>query len=390
MRKSEESTHLGFTLVELLVVIAIIGVLIAMLLPAIQAAREAARRAQCVNHLKQIGLAVHRFHETANGLPPASIGGDDSYGANALCLWPLLFPFIEQQSLYNYIRTRGFGGNASIAFVYWGARWWTNDNTVSTAMMNDGIRKQFGSVSIYQCPSRRGGGIQITPFTSPVSTDEYRNSVSPTSCIYGPRGCYVFVLSHQSTDYEGNSNWWHGAGGFGIQHSVTPMVGPFRVATWITKNVLDTWEPRDTMAWWQDGSSNQILVGEKHLPPAVFEKCEPATDGDSYVTYNDCSYLAGGSVTSKSIAYYARVERQGHAYFGNMNIGVAPLASPDNESIAATGYASLPNMFGSAHPECVNFLFGDGSVRAFFLTVPGWIIGALATVNDGTSVPVLN
>src|ERR1700759_3805466 len=97
----------GFTLIELLVVIAIIAVLIALLLPAVQAAREAARRMQCVNNLKQIGLAMHDYQSSNNSLP---------YGMKGCCwgtwLIPIL-PYIEQQALFN--SWNAYGNNANSA-----------------------------------------------------------------------------------------------------------------------------------------------------------------------------------------------------------------------------------------------------------------------------------
>ena len=94
----------AFTLVELLVVITIIGILIALLLPAVQAAREAARRAQCSNNVKQVGLAIHMYHDTYQQFPPgygymtAAYGSGRSGGPE--WPWPArLFPYIEQKSL---------------------------------------------------------------------------------------------------------------------------------------------------------------------------------------------------------------------------------------------------------------------------------------------------
>src|SRR5262245_40564143 len=102
--RSPTSLRGGFTLIELLVVIAIISVLIALLLPAVQAAREAARRAQCVNNLKQIGLALLNYEATLQTFPPGYVSSFDAQGNDTGPGWgwaAMLLPPFEQAPLFN-------------------------------------------------------------------------------------------------------------------------------------------------------------------------------------------------------------------------------------------------------------------------------------------------
>src|SRR5262245_51541496 len=94
---ARRSGRSAFTLVELLVVIAIIGILVALLLPAIQAAREAARRSQCNNHLRQLALSMHAFHDVNRKLPFARTGGRPQ----SISWAPLIMPYMEQMNLQN-------------------------------------------------------------------------------------------------------------------------------------------------------------------------------------------------------------------------------------------------------------------------------------------------
>ena len=94
----------AFTLVELLVVIAIIGILIALLLPAVQAAREAARRSQCTNNLKQIGLAMHNYHDSFKSFPSGDVIG--SHGPSG---WVLILPFMEQGNIHDQLEFLAVG-----------------------------------------------------------------------------------------------------------------------------------------------------------------------------------------------------------------------------------------------------------------------------------------
>lgn len=100
--RSRNSRHVGFTLVELLVVIAIIGILVALLLPAVQAAREAARRMSCSNNLRQIGVALHNYHDTYGAFPPGAIH-PAGVTSKSWSIHARLLAFLEEENLQDLV-----------------------------------------------------------------------------------------------------------------------------------------------------------------------------------------------------------------------------------------------------------------------------------------------
>jgi prepilin-type N-terminal cleavage/methylation domain-containing protein len=145
----------GFTLIELLVVIAIIAVLIALLLPAVQQAREAARRSQCQNNLKQIGLALHNYHDTHNVLPPGALRlQSDIYTLEPAFAWSvMILPQLEQGNLFAALNTQARDLRA------------TFNNTPPSAPT--GYELLRTPLSVYICPSDPGDQLNTNrPFTS--------------------------------------------------------------------------------------------------------------------------------------------------------------------------------------------------------------------------------
>src|SRR5437899_1311540 len=143
---SRNVRRFGFTLIELLVVIAIIAVLVALLLPAVQQAREAARRSQCKNNLKQIGLALHNYHENFNMLPPSAINpgtvGSTSFipngGIRNYTGYLMILPQLDQGPLYNQINFNIATGQAD----------WNSQGGGGTQVILQNYKAE-----VFRCPS---------------------------------------------------------------------------------------------------------------------------------------------------------------------------------------------------------------------------------------------
>lgn len=205
-RTNRKPSSRGFTLIELLVVIAIIAILIALLLPAVQQAREAARRTQCKNNLKQIGLALHNYHDVSQSFPPGALFGDDDYGWGTFIL-----PYLDQGNIYtkldfnNYPDDTHAGTGAQIVIP-----------------LQEGLTDQV--LSVYICPSN-SMTLRHSPFR-PGAGDDGQD-----------------LGGHARSDYKGCLGTGGGA--------VTGMFGKI-------KDTLLPTRIRDII----DGTTNTMAVGD--------------------------------------------------------------------------------------------------------------------------------
>jgi prepilin-type N-terminal cleavage/methylation domain-containing protein/prepilin-type processing-associated H-X9-DG protein len=320
----------GFTLIELLVVIAIIAVLIALLLPAVQAAREAARRAQCVNNLKQLGLAAQNYLDINSTLP---IGSPMMFDATAAGFWyqsqstfvSMLGQF-EQMSLYNsmnFSRSIYSIANSTIFATGLSALWCPSDATVNKAVNVGAIANDWGSSSAV---------VRFTDYAA----------------CFGP-------WQAEPLNYAGNVG------------TLSPGINSDPTFQAIQSNGLGIYNYNlaYTIASVTDGTSNTIIYGEK--AQGKFSKTN--NGGGLGADFNNFGWW-GDSLSSDTIftSFY-------------------PL-NPFNK-IALDGLGA-DNTLGddwiesasSFHPGGANFAFADGSVHFLKDTINCWPVPVAPTSNS--------
>jgi prepilin-type N-terminal cleavage/methylation domain-containing protein/prepilin-type processing-associated H-X9-DG protein len=216
-------TRRAFTLIELLVVIAIIAVLIGLLLPAVQKVREAAARTTCQNNLKQIGLAIHNYHDAHQTLPPSRLG--PQYAS----WFVLILPYVEQGALY--------------------AQW---DTTKTYYLQTPEARAT--SVKLFYCPTRRAPPLLSTQF-----------EVSSTGVPDGQE--YPGALG----DYACNGGQFNGP----IVDNPGCAGAMCAAITQVSNGQLLSTRPQTSLASITDGTSNTFLAGEKHVPQSKFGQSGP-------------------------------------------------------------------------------------------------------------------
>lgn len=250
-RTDNKPARSGFTIIELLVVMAVISVLIALLMPAVQQSREAARRTQCLNHLKQMGLAIHNFHDQYRFLPPSR--SYDHYTSWAF----LILPQMEQSNLFHE-------WDPELKYYY------------------QPEIARLTHIPAYFCPSRRSGplhSLRGDRILSPYENgDHVPGTVSDYACSagYGPTGVW---------------NWIDSNGAMIIGDATTdPPTVP--VGDFAPPNArLKTWRGRTAFKDLTDGGSNTILIGEKHVRPSatgVAPEDGAAYNGDHPANFSRC------------------------------------------------------------------------------------------------------
>ena len=334
--------HRGFTLIELLVVIAIIAVLIALLLPAVQAAREAARRMQCVNNLKQLGLAIHNYESTNGVLPPQQVLGYTGTTLSFKSQWGAtsrLAPHLELGPLYNSLNYSLPTSNAG------------NVTVVST------------SIKTLICP----GEIKPQPNTTP-------NSSGVTS-------------TYAVSNYGWCAGDWYTFGGLGS----APGRGAF--GTNLSR----------TFAAFTDGLSQTILGAEVKAYQAAYHNCPasvPSSLASPTVSPDPATVLSVVSAAGSQ----CNAPTSGHTKWchgDTFNDAFTTALTPNTKSpSASTGqdsdlvsvdeddggptYSAVTSR--SYHPGGVNVLFGDGSVKFIKNTINWQAWRALGTVAGGEIV----
>ncbi len=313
----------GFTLIELLVVIAIIGVLIALLLPAVQAAREAARRSQCINNMKQIGLALMNYESTNGALPPPLIRTgrcnhgttpDDYFILNTTG-FALILGQLEQQPLYD---AYNFSHASSTSNPY-------GREMRGTSFVNSTVTGTL--ISAYTCPSDDDPEVVVsTPGTGAFYE---RNQAR--------RSNYMFAVG-QSTDYNCGFRY----------NDINRLHRP----AFYTDRSTKLQEVRD-------GLSNTVLVGE-----SVQAKSSPSFG----------PYWGSGTHTSVHGRVLSPINASGNIVAGYENY--LPNA-PWPTDVQRRPYAWV---MSSRHSGGLNMLFGDGSVRFIKNSVTPQVWWAIQTI----------
>ena len=240
----------GLTLVELLVVIAIIGTLVGLLLTAVQTAREAARMSTCGNNLKQVGLAVHTYHDARKSLPPARI-------AYSYLGWPvLLLPYMEEESLFGQF-------------------------DLTKTCPNQPTKAMQTAVATYVCPSRRSVGMQSVQFEAAATG---RN---------GACGDYATVDGWTNSTYR-----YVDTNGKPISEGMIVTAEGLPVAPSGVKYQLGlpptSWGSFTRLHNVTDGLRQTLMIGEKHVRRVYLGNETTGGDGPQFGGYaNNIMRIAG-------------------------------------------------------------------------------------------------